>query len=196
MNYPLQLRFKILAFSPQIYVQDASGAEVCYVKQKLFRFREKVEVFTDSTRKSLLSTIQADRIIDFNANYAFHFPDGTKFGSVRRKGLRSLWRAHYEILNDAGDVAFDMREENPGAKVLDTLLGEVPIIGMFTGFFCHPRYAITPHGSDQPVLRVTKKRSFFEAGFSVEKLGDVTPQDEMRIVHSLLMFVLMERSRG
>lgn len=194
MNYPLQLRFKILAFSPQIYVQDAGGTEVCYVKQKLFRFREKVEVFTDSSRKSLLSTIQADRIIDFNANYAFHFPDGTKFGSVRRRGLRSIWSAHYEILDEAGGVAFDMREENPGAKILDSLLGEIPVVGMFTGFFCHPRYAILHQG--QPVLRVTKRRSFFESSFVVERLADISPEDEMRIVHSLLMFVLMERSRG
>jgi uncharacterized protein YxjI len=194
MNYPLALRFKILAFAPQIYVQDASGAEVCYVKQKLFRFREKVEVFTDSSRKTLLSTIQADRIIDFNANYSFHMTDGTKLGSVRRRGLRSLWRAHYEILDGAGNVAFEVREENPGAKVLDTLLGEIPIIGMFTGFFCHPRYSILHNGT--PVLHVTKKRAFLESRFTVEKAGDLDAQSELRIVFSLLMFVLLERSRG
>src|SRR5688572_13603616 len=117
MNYPLTLRFKILALAPQIYVEDASGAEVCYVKQKLFRFREKVEVYTDSSRKQLLSTIQADRIIDFNAHYAFIQADGTRLGSVRRRGFRSLWRAHYEILDDHGNVAFEMREENPFAKI-------------------------------------------------------------------------------
>lgn len=194
MNYPLQLRFKILALAPQLYVQDAGGAEVSYVKQKLFRFREKVEVFTDSSRKSLLATIQADRMIDFNANYGFLMPDGTRLGTVRRRGLRSLWRAHYEILDDAGNVAFEIREENPGAKVIDTLLGEIPIIGMFTGFFCHPRYAVLRGGA--PVLHMTKKRSFLESRFTVEKSGELDARDELRIVFSLLMFVLLERSRG
>jgi hypothetical protein len=194
MNYPLQLRFKILAFAPQIYVQDASGAEVCYVKQKLFRFREKVEVYTDSSRKQLLSTIQADRIIDFNANYAFIQADGARLGSVRRRGLRSLWRAHYEILDDQGNIAFEMREENPGAKILDTLLGEIPIVGFFTGLFCHPRYAILQNGT--PVLHIIKNRALLESRFTVTRAATLDPQSEMRIIHSLLMFVLMERSRG
>lgn len=194
MNYPLQLRFKILALAPQIYVQEAGGGEVCYVKQKLFRFKEKVEVFTNSTRSTLLSTIQADRMIDFNANYTFTMADGTRLGSVRRRGLRSIWRAHYEILDDAGNIAFEMKEENPGAKIVDSVLGEIPIIGMFTGYFCHPRYAILHNGT--PVLRVTKKRAFLESSFTVEKLGDIDSRDEWRVVHSLLMFVLMERSRG
>lgn len=194
MNYPLQLRFKILALAPQIYVQEAGGGEVCYVKQKLFRFKEKVEVFTNSTRSTLLSTIQADRMIDFNANYTFTMADGTRLGSVRRRGLRSIWRAHYEILDDAGNIAFEMKEENPGAKIVDSVLGEIPIIGMFTGYFCHPRYSILHNGT--PVLRVTKKRAFLESSFTVEKLGDIDSRDEWRVVHSLLMFVLMERSRG
>lgn len=194
MNYPLQLRFKILALAPQIYVQDASGAEVCYVKQRLFRLREKVEVYTDSSRQTLLSTIQADRIIDFNASYTFHMASGARLGTVRRRGFRSIWRAHYEILDDAGNVAFEMREENPGAKVIDALLGEIPIVGFFTGLFCHPRYAILHNGI--PVLHVTKQRALLESRFVVEKTGVLDAQGELSIVHSLLMFVLLERSRG
>jgi hypothetical protein len=194
MNYPLTLRFKILALAPQIYVEDASGAEVCYVKQKLFRFREKVEVYTDSSRKQLLSTIQADRIIDFNAHYAFIQADGTRLGSVRRRGFRSLWRAHYEILDDHGNVAFEMREENPFAKIFDSMFGQIPIIGFFTGLVCHPRYAILQNGT--PVLHVVKNRAILESRFTVTQAAALDPQSEMRIVHSLLMFVLMERARG
>jgi uncharacterized protein YxjI len=194
MNYPLQLRFKILALSPQMYVQDASGGEVCYVKQKLFRLREKVEVFTDSSRRTLLSTIQADRIIDFNAHYAFTMADGTRLGSVRRRGMRSIWRANYEILDGAGSLVMSMHEENPGAKLLDSVLGEIPIVGLFTGFFCHPRYSIKV--GENVVARVTKSRSFLESRFVVEQVVPLDPQNELRMVHSLLMFVLMERSRG
>ena len=71
MNYPLTFRFKLLAFSPQIYVEDAAGKTVCYVKQKLFRLRENVEVHTDETRQQMHSTITADRIIDWSARYTF-----------------------------------------------------------------------------------------------------------------------------
>ena len=82
MNHPLFFRFKLLAFSPQIYVTDADGHEVLYVKQKLFRLREKVEVHTNSTRQQLLCTIEADRIIDWSARYTFRDPSGRELGAV------------------------------------------------------------------------------------------------------------------
>ncbi len=194
MNYPLKLSFKFFALAPQVYVTDAAGTELCYVKQKLFKFREKVEVFTDSTQKILLSTIQADRVIDFNANYAFRTAEGAPIGTVRRRGLRSIWRAHYEIVDTSGQVAFEIREENPWTKVMDGFFGEIPVLGIFTGMLFHPRYAITHNGA--PVMRMSKVSSFLGREFKIEKLTDIPPQAELPIVMSLLMFVLLERTRG
>ena len=68
MNYPLQMRFKILALAPQIHVTDSTGATVCYVRQKMFRLKENVSVFRDETQKTLLCEIKADRIIDWSAS--------------------------------------------------------------------------------------------------------------------------------
>ncbi|QIF00940.1 hypothetical protein [Roseimicrobium sp. ORNL1] len=194
MKYPLQLSFKILALAPQVYVQDADGQEVCYVKQKLFKLREAVEVFTNSSRQSLLATIQADRVLDFNANYTFRTPEGTPIGSVRRRGMRSIWSAHYEILDGHGQVAYDIREENPWTKIVDSVLGDIPVVGFFSGMFFNPRYTISRQGV--PAMRFTKRRAFLEGRFDIEKLGEVPVQDELPIILSLLMFGLLERSRG
>ena len=194
MNFPLQLRFKFFALAPQVYVLDAGGADVCYMKQKLFRLREKVEVFSDSSRTKLLSTIQADRMIDFNSSYSFHMADGTTLGSVRRRGIRSLWSAHYEILDGAGNLVFEIREQNPIIKFVDGLISGIPLVGMFTGYFLHPRYAVMQNGS--PVVSMTKTPSFIEGRFVIEKSADLDAQSELRIVFSLLMFVLLERERG
>ena len=133
MIFPLTLRFKLLALAPQIFLQDAQQNPICYVKQKLLRLREKVEVFADESRTSLICTIEADRIIDFSACYTFKAPDGTLLGKVRRKGMKSLWRAHYEVLDAQGNPAYVIREENPFTKVLDGLIGELPIIGLSGG---------------------------------------------------------------
>lgn len=194
MTYPLMLRFKFFALTPQVYVQDATGAEIAYVKQRLFRLREKVEVYANASRSALVATIAADRIIDFNAVYRFQMGDGRSLGCIRRRGLRSLWSAHYEILDEAGTVTHEMREINPMVKFVDGLLGDIPIVGLFTGYFLHPQYEILRHGA--PIVRITKSRSLIEGRFIVEKLGDLEALDETRIVLSLLMFVLMERSRG
>jgi len=44
MQYPLSIRFKIFALAPQVSVTDGAGNLMCYVQQKLFRFKEQVTV--------------------------------------------------------------------------------------------------------------------------------------------------------
>ena len=51
MKYPLNLQSKIIAIAPQIYVTDSDGTGVLYVKQKLLKLKEHVEVFTDNTKE-------------------------------------------------------------------------------------------------------------------------------------------------
>lgn len=196
MNYPLAFRFKLLAFSPQIYVEDAAGQTVCYVKQKLFRLREKVEVHTDDTRQQLLCTIGADRIIDWSARYTFRDAAGNDIGAVGRRGMRSLWSAHYDIFGPGSSTPiFSIREENPMAKLLDGFLGEIPIVGILTGFLFHPKY-LASRIDGTPVMRLTKQAAFFEGRFQLEKLADTTDGEEMAIILSYLMMNLLERKRG
>lgn len=196
MNYPLSFRFKLLALSPQIYVEDAAGQTVCYVKQKLFRLREKVEVHTDDTRQQLLCTIGADRIIDWSARYTFRDAAGNDIGAVGRRGMRSLWSAHYDIFGPGSSTPiFSIREENPMAKLLDGFLGEIPIVGILTGFLFHPKY-LASRIDGTPVMRLTKQAAFFEGRFQLEKLADTSDGEEMAIILSYLMMNLLERKRG
>jgi hypothetical protein len=145
---------------------------VLFVKQKLFKLREKIEVFRDESRSQLMCTIQADRIIDWSARYHFTAADGSALGSVGRKGMRSIWRAHYEIFNPGDAVSdFEIKEENPWAKVGDSFFGEIPILGMFAGYLFHPRYLITRKATGQPVFRLSKQSAFWEGRFLIEKFA-------------------------
>lgn len=196
MNFPLTLTFKFFALSPQIFVNDPAGGPVCYVKQKLFRLREKIELFKDSSRTEMLATIEADRIIDWSAKYTFKSPAGGSFGSVGRRGMKSIWRAHYEVFPPAGGApAFTIREENPMAKIVDALLGEIPIVGLFTGYMIHPKYlASRPDGT--PVMRLTKQASLLERRFTIDLLSPADEGEQAALVMSFLMMILLERSRG
>ncbi|MDF1658973.1 MAG: hypothetical protein P1U58_15255 [Verrucomicrobiales bacterium] len=195
MNYPLELTFKIVAFAPQLKVTDASGATVCYVRQKLFKFKEAVEVFTDETRTEKKCEIKADRIIDFSAMYTFSTLGGEAFGAIRRKGMRSIWRAHYEIL-DHETPEYEIREENGWVKVMDSFFGELPIIGAFAGYFFNPTYLITRIDTGEVVVRIKKQPAFWEGKFILEQIGNIDDGDQLRIMLSTLMMVLLERSRG
>lgn len=196
IQYPLKLSFKILALASQATVTDANGRVVLYTKQKLLKFREHVEIFTDNSRTTLLAEIKANKVIDWSARYHATDALGQAIGSVGRRGWRSLWKAHYEAFNPGDEQPdFSIREENPGAKVLDSLLGEIPIVGMLTGYFCHPRYAAT-RSDGRPAMRLTKQPAFFEGRFQIDRLGELSPREELNLILSFLMLVLLERSRG
>ncbi len=196
LQYPLRLSFKILALASQATMTDASGRTVLYTKQKLLKFREHVEIFTDSTRNTRLADIRANKVIDWSARYFATDADGREIGSVGRRGWRSMWRAHYEAFNPGDNTPdFSIREENAGAKVADAFLSEIPILGMLSGYLFHPRYLAT-RADGAPAMRLTKEAAFFEGRFRIEKLGDLSPREEMNLLLSYLMLVLLERRRG
>ena len=192
MQYPLTLRFKIATVAPQISVTDAEGDSICYVKQKLFKLKERVEVFTDSTQSEKLAEIHADKVIDWSATYTISDPAGNTLGAVQRSGTRSLWRAHYEIKKD-GITAYKLREGNPWTKFFDGLFGGIPIIGMFSGYLFHPTYEVRDSRGEL-CYRVRKRPAFLEGVFTI---GDVEPSpDDVLVLLSILMMTLLERQRG
>lgn len=194
MNYPLQLSFKILALARQISVIDATGNLSFYVKQKMFKLKEAVTVFADAEQQLPLYELKADRVLDFSASYHFTDARGNQIGAVRRKGMKSIWRARYDILNGGGH-ALTIQETNPWAKVGDSLFGEIPIVGMFSGYLFHPEYVVAREDGT-PVMRLKKQPAFFQGKFIIEKLADVSEEEETRILLSLIMMVLLERARG
>ncbi len=194
MQYPLDLSFKIMALAPQISVTDASGGLVFYVKQKLFKLKEEITVFADAQQTQPLYKINADRVLDFSARYHFTDVNGTDLGSVKREGMRSLWRAHYDIFE--GDaLVMTIREENPWVKVLDGLFGQIPFIGMFSGYLFHPAFLVS-RTDGTVVMRLKKQPAFLEGKFTIEKQAELDEGRETRVLLSLLMMLLLERSRG
>lgn len=194
MEYPLTLSFKILAIARQLALRDAGGRLVCYVRQKAFKLKEAVTVFADEAQATPLYTIAADRVLDFSAQYHFTDAHGRRLGSVRRQGMRSLWKARYEVQPAAGQP-MTIQEANPWAKVLDSVVGEVPVVGMFTGYLFHPAYVLAGAGG-APLLRLEKQPAFLEGRFRVEKLGHLSGDEETVALLSLIMVILLERRRG
>lgn len=195
MNYPLELSFKLLAIASQIYIRDPDGSLLGYVKQKLFKLKEDINIFADESQTQLLYNIKADRVIDFSARYNFTDAQGSHIGSIKRQGMRSLWRANYEISDAAGNQVMKINEENGWIKVIDALIGEVPVIGMFTGYFFNPSYIVS-RTNETPVARLQKRPAFFEGKFQLSALDQLSPEEEVRVLLGALSMTLLERARG
>lgn len=197
MQYPLTLSFKIIALAPQIYIRDAQGQELLYVKQKLLKLKESIRVFADSGQSRELYELAADRILDFSPRFTFRDPIGRQVGAVKRQGARSLLKASYEVYGPDDRPIARIEEENPWIKLLDGLIGEIPVVGAFTGYFLNPRYIVHDLTTQRPMLRITKHRAFLESRFEIERLEATLGHDaETAVLLAILVMVLLERERG
>jgi uncharacterized protein YxjI len=198
VQFPLTLNFKILALSPQIFVRDAGGRELMYVHQKMFKLKEDINVYSNSSKSQVLFTIKADRIIDFSANYSFTDANGNRLGSIKREGMRSILKASYNVMDESGQVVAHLKEDNAWIKVIDALLGEVPVLGMFTGYFFNPSYTLyRGTGLDSPALHIKKEPAFMEGKFTVTPgTAQANSAEQTRALLATMMMLLLERSRG
>ncbi|MGV3540288.1 MAG: hypothetical protein ACO1OQ_10780 [Rufibacter sp.] len=195
LHFPLDFQFKVTTLANDFTVSDASGLTVCYVRQKMFKLVEEVNVFNNESRSEQLYTIKANKWIDFSAAYVFTDSNGRDIGRVARKGWASMWKAHYEVYDQNQQQDFTIREGSVWVRVGDALLSEIPLVNLLTGYFFNPSYHVTrPDGTVVAILK--KQKSFFGRKFTVTQESDLDAAEQERIVLSLVMMILMERRRG
>lgn len=196
LNYPLDFKFKITTLASDFNITDRHGNYVAYVRQKMFKLKEDVIVFNDESKSKELFRIKANQWIDFNASYSLNdLIDNKNFGRMARKGVRSIWKASYDILDAHDQQKFKIQEDNAWVRFWDGFVGEIPIIGMFTGYFLNPSYTVT--GVDgKAYFKLKKMPSFFGRRFQLDRLIDIDDEEESLVILSLLMMVLLERARG
>ncbi|MFC2449976.1 MAG: hypothetical protein ACFNQA_01230 [Flavobacteriaceae bacterium] len=100
LNYPLDFKFKITTLASDFNITDRDGKHIAYVRQKMFKLKEDVVVFRDEDKSAELFRIKADRWLDFNASYSITGADGTNYGKLTRKGMRSIWKSTYEVYDE------------------------------------------------------------------------------------------------
>jgi uncharacterized protein YxjI len=193
--YPLTLTFKFLTISSYIRVVDASGQLVSYVKQRAFRLKEDVTIFADEAQAQPLYHIKANQIFDIGATYSISAADGRSLGALRQRGMRTLWSATYDILDDDGSAVGLIHEQDPWVKVIDGLIGGIPFLGFVVQQWINPTYLIDS-SDGTTLLRMRKRPSLIERRFLVEQESPLPSRLEALALPAVLMVVLLERGRG
>lgn len=93
--------FKILGEAFHIY--DTQGNVVLYSKQKAFRLREDIRLYSGEDMQQELLRISARQVIDFGASYdVFDSSTGELTGTLRRKGFRGILRDKWLLFDSSG----------------------------------------------------------------------------------------------
>lgn len=194
-TYPLTLKFKITTFSNDFVIKDANDNMLAYVRQKMFKLKEEIQIYNNDSKQQLLYTIKANKWLDFSAAYTFTNEHGIAIGQVLRKGWASIWKARYDILDAQNNKDLFIEENNAWIKVIDSFFGQIPVINLFTGYLFNPKYNVK-RVDGTLIAQLIKKPSFFGRKFELNKHNDFKKDEEQRIILSLMMMVLLERRRG
>ncbi len=195
MQFPVTLNFKKIALAKQATLTDSNSNPIAYARQKILKLKEELEIFEDKTKDKKICSIKANKVLDFSAAYYFIDLNERSFGSIKREGLKSIWKATF-LLNDSDDNHYaTIREENPFAKVVDTLLGSIVGVGYVLNYIFNPSYIITTEEGKE-LFRITKAPSFWGGLFKIDKLSEVDDSEEIRCLMAIFMMVFIEQSRG
>ncbi len=196
LKFPINFVFNITTFSNDFTATDANGNTVAYVKQKMFKLKEDISIFENESKAKVNFKIKADKWIDFSTAYSITDNNtGKELGKVARKGWRSIWKASYELIDQHQKLQYHIKEENAWVKVFDGLLGEIPILNLFTGYLFNPTYIVTDL-KNEGIVRLKKQPSFTGRKFEISKIKETDADDDQRILLGLMMMILLERRRG
>ena len=112
------LRRQVFALTGKFRLYNPQSQLLLYSQQKMFKLKEDIRVYSDESMSQQLLLIKARSILDFSAAYdVIDCYSGEKVGVWRRKGMRSLLRDEWELL-DANDQMFGVLYEDNMTQAL------------------------------------------------------------------------------
>src|SRR5512132_1087475 len=119
------LKRQVLALAGKFRIYDPMGNLIMFSEQKMFRLREDIRVYSDEQKSQEVLSIKARQILDFSASYdVIDTQMNQKVGVLRRRGLRSLLRDEWEVLDANDQVIGKLFEDSiPMALLRRLLLG-------------------------------------------------------------------------
>ncbi len=161
------------------YVYAPDGSLVVFLKHPLLKLRGEFTIYADDTETVPLLLVRARKVIALNmAHDVMDTNTGEKIGSIRSRGLRSIFRNVWDILN-VNDQPIGLIEET-GAAMLRRFIKFLP-----------GRHKIELHGQLVATLRQTFRF------FIKEEVLDLSPGGDKldhRFAVACALLVLMKES--
>jgi uncharacterized protein YxjI len=120
------LKRQVFALAGKFRVYEPGGRLVLFSEQKMFKIREDIRVYSDEGKTQEVLMIKARQIMDFSAAYdVVDSASGQKVGALRRKGLASILRDEWEVLDVSDNVVGKLFEDSMGMAMLRRFLSNL-----------------------------------------------------------------------
>ena len=177
-------RSKVFDISPKFLFYDLQGQQIGFLKQKLFKLREDIRLYADETMAQELLTIRARKILDWSS--AYDVTDSLsqeKVGTLKRKGMKSILRDEWVILDATDQEIGRIREDNvPLALVRRFLTNLIPQSFQF-------------EAGGQPAGTARQSWNPFVLKMDVDVSGDTGRKLDRRLVAAAIVLLLAVEGR-
>jgi len=171
------VRRKILKlFGAAFHVYDQQGQLAAYCKQKAFKLREDIRLYSDESLSNPLVVLKTQQIIDFGATYDVMLPSGEKLGSFRRKGIKSSFlKDEWLVFDGEGRQLATLTEQGSVTPLIrrygDALAAFFPI-----------SYTLTSTQDGAPIASIRQHFNWF-----VYKLGVTVHREDVELDDLMLL---------
>jgi uncharacterized protein YxjI len=105
-------------FGAAFHIYDPEGNVAFFSNLKAFKLKEDIRLYTGEDMQTELLSIHARQVMDISASYdVFDSITGVKVGALRRKGMKSILRDEWLIL-DVNDREIGLIQEDHMALAL------------------------------------------------------------------------------
>ena len=121
------IRRKLLTlFGAKFHIFDATGNLIGFCKQKAFKLKEDIRLYSDETMSEERLAINARSMIDISAAYdVVDSQSQVKLGALQRKGLKSLFRDEWILLDENDQEIGIIKEDSMFAALIRRFLANI-----------------------------------------------------------------------
>ncbi len=180
------IKQKVLTIGRKYFIESGRGEGIGFCKQKMFKLKEYIRIFTDESMTRELLLIKQQQILDFSGTFAVTDPTtGELIGYVGRKGLKSIIRDTWKIFDPSSNEIGTVEEQSGLLAVLRRLFNIAKLIPK--------KYDMTHNGT--PIAEIVQKFQIIGDTWTVT-IQPNTAVDRRLILSAALMMDIIEQMSG
>ncbi|KHL91721.1 hypothetical protein QW71_33095 [Paenibacillus sp. IHB B 3415] len=111
----------------KLHIYNSSEELVLFSQMKAFKLKEDIALYTDESMERELLRIKARKMIDLSATYdVYDSETGESLGALRRKGLKSLFKDEWVILDTGDNEIGFIKEDSVFMALLRRVITLIP----------------------------------------------------------------------
>lgn len=120
---------KILGEEFHIYSDESMQSMIGYSKMAALKLKEDIRVYSDESKSTELLIIKQKGILDFTGGFSIvDGQTGESLGTLRRKGMKSIIRDSWVLMDQKENVVGSLGEESGGLALIRRFIPYLQIL--------------------------------------------------------------------